>query len=198
MSIRTRIRDAAICLFARKGGDRVTISELADEAGVARGTVYNTIPDPGALFEDIAGDLAREMQERVVASMAGLTDPALRLSCGVRLFIRRAHEEPHWGRFLVRFSLTNRALQGLLTSSSTEDILKGVEQGRYIVPREQVTSVVAMIGGTTLAAMLLVQEGHRAWREAGSEAAELLLVALGVDRQEARAVATQKLPPLSD
>lgn len=198
MSIRTRIRDAAICLFARKGGDRVTISELADEAGVARGTVYNTIPDPGALFEDIAGDLAREMQERVVASMAGLTDPAVRLSCGVRLFIRRAHEEPHWGRFLVRFGFTNRALHGLLTSSSTEDLLRGIEAGRYVVSRDQVTSVVAMIGGTTLAAMLLVQEGHKTWREAGSEAAELLLTALGVDRQEARAVATQRLPPLSD
>ncbi|RCW28515.1 TetR family transcriptional regulator [Ciceribacter lividus] len=198
MSIKTRIRDAAICLFARKGGDRVTVSELADEAGVARGTVYNTIPDPGALFEDIAGDLAREMQDRVVASMADLTDPALRLACGVRLFIRRAHEEPHWGRFLVRFSFTNRALHGLLTGSSTADILKGIEQGRYVVPQEHVTSVVAMIGGTTLAAMLLVQEGHKTWREAGSEAAELLLAALGVDRQEARAIATRKLPPLSD
>lgn len=198
MSIKTRIRDAAICLFARKGGDRVTISELADEAGVARGTVYNTIPDPGALFEDIAGDLAREMQDRVVANMADLTDPALRLACGVRLFIRRAHEEPHWGRFLVRFSFTNRALHGLLTGSSTADILKGIEQGRYVVPQEHVTSVVAMIGGTTLAAMLLVQEGHKTWREAGSEAAELLLAALGVDREEARAIATRKLPPLSD
>ncbi len=187
-----------MCLFARKGGDRVTISELADEAGVARGTVYNTIPDPGALFEDIAGDLAREMQDRVVASMADLTDPALRLACGVRLFIRRAHEEPHWGRFLVRFSFTNRALHGLLTGSSTADILKGIEQGRYVVPQEHVTSVVAMIGGTTLAAMLLVQEGHKTWREAGSEAAELLLAALGVDREEARAIATRKLPPLSD
>lgn len=187
-----------MCLFAKKGSDRVTVSELADEAGVARGTVYNTISDPGALFEDIAGDLAREMQDRVVASMADLSDPAARLACGVRLFIRRAHDEPHWGRFLVRFGFTNRSLQGLLTSSSTEDLVKGIEQGRYVLRPEHVTSVVAMIGGTTLAGMLLVQEGLKAWREAGSEAAELLLTALGIDREEARAIATGKLPPLAD
>ncbi|WP_416796902.1 hypothetical protein [Ciceribacter azotifigens] len=55
------------------------------------------------------------------------------------------------------------------------------------------------LGGTTLAAMLhALQEGHKTWREAGSDAAELLLAARGVDREDARAIATRKMPPLSD
>jgi hypothetical protein len=46
--------------------------------------------------------------------------------------------------------------------------------------------------------MLRVLEGHVTWREAGSELAELMLVALGVDRAQARRIARGELPALGN
>ncbi|MEZ5501348.1 MAG: hypothetical protein R3E50_01360 [Halioglobus sp.] len=47
-----------------------------------------------------------------------------------------------------------------------------------------------------LGACLLVQEGYRGWREAGSESAQLILRALGIAPEEARELANTELPEL--
>lgn len=193
-----RIHQAALRLFAEKGSAGVTMSELAQAAGVARGTVYNNLDSPEALFSTVAAQLASEMHQRVVASYAGIDDPAHRLANGVRFFVRRAHEEPHWGRFINRFAFSNESLQGMWAGPPTQDVLLGISQQRYDFQPEQLPSVLGMIAGTTLSAMFLVIEGHRAWRDAGSEAAELLLRALGVPAEEARQLSRTELPPLAE
>lgn len=194
--VQCRIHEAAMRLFARVGANRVNVSDLALEAGVARGTIYNAVQNPDHLFEDVASDLAGEMQERVRASVDGLDDPAARLSCGIRLFIRRAHEEPQWGRFIVHFGFSNTSLRALLTASLTDEIAEAITRGRYAIGPDQVTSTVGVIAGATLSGMMLVQEGYKSWRDAGSEVAELILVALGVTRNEAAEIAHCDLPQL--
>ena len=56
--------------------------------------------------------------------------------------------------------------------------------------------MVGLLAGGTLAAMLPVLDGHTTWRDSGTDTVELLLLALGVDRAQARAIATMELPPL--
>ena len=56
--------------------------------------------------------------------------------------------------------------------------------------------MIALIGGTVLGAMFLVLEGHKSWREAGADAVELTLRGMGIDADEARALAALPLPPL--
>jgi hypothetical protein len=46
--------------------------------------------------------------------------------------------------------------------------------------------------------MLLVREGIKTWRDAGSETAELLLLALGISPAEAMGLAAVELPPLPE
>jgi AcrR family transcriptional regulator len=191
-----RIHGAAMKLFAERGVTKVSISELASTAGMARGTIYNHVPDVDRLFEEVAGGLAREMTERVVAGFSGISDPARRLSIGVRQYIRRAHDEPLWGRFMSRFGLSPAVMQAVMSSEALTDFVAGVESGRYVIGRAQVPAMVALLAGSTLAAMLPVLDGHGTWREIGSDTAELLLAALGVDREEARALARSELPPL--
>jgi AcrR family transcriptional regulator len=73
-----RIHQAAFRLFAEKGTSQVNILDLAQEAGVARGTVYSNIESMEGLFEAVASHLAREMHERVNKSFDSLSDPAQR------------------------------------------------------------------------------------------------------------------------
>lgn len=196
-SAQQRIYKAALQLFAERGVTQVSVSELAEAAGVARGTIYNNLEQPEALFESVAAALAADMDRRNEQLFATVEDPATRLATGMRLWIRRAHAEPHWGRFLARFALSNATLQGMWSGPPVADLLKGIQQGRYTCRPEQLPSVVAMIGGTVLGAIFLVLEGHRTWRDAGADAVELVLVALGIPRDEARALASAELPSLA-
>jgi len=194
---RRRIHAAAMKLFAERGVTKVSISELASAAGMARGTIYSHVPDIDNLFEDVAAQLAHEMIERVVGGFADTQDPALRLSIGVRQYIRRAHEEPLWGRFMSRFGMSPALTQALLVSDPLADFQTGIASGRYRIGAEQLTAMVGLLAGGTLAAMLPVLDGRSTWRDAGSDTAELLLVALGLDRAEARELARSELPPLA-
>src|SRR4026209_531049 len=81
-----RINDAAMRLFAEKGSPQVSVSELAQAAGVARGTIYNNYPEPERLFEEIAVRLASEMHERIAIAAKDMRDPAKAVADGLRHF----------------------------------------------------------------------------------------------------------------
>jgi AcrR family transcriptional regulator len=66
---RARILDAARALFASRGPEQVTVSEVAELAGVARATVFNYFPSKHALVEAITQD--------VFAYYRGMLDTAL-------------------------------------------------------------------------------------------------------------------------
>jgi hypothetical protein len=67
------------------GTTQLTISELAQEANVARGTLNRNIGSVEDLFDRIVADLSADMHRRVAASFAGIDDPAARLcTCQAR------------------------------------------------------------------------------------------------------------------
>ncbi|MBE8590939.1 TetR/AcrR family transcriptional regulator [Pseudomonas sp. MAFF 301449] len=194
--VQRRIHQAAFRLFADRGTEQVNILELAQEAGVARGTVYSNIKNMESLFKTIASYLAKEMHERVKSSVDEIPDPAERLANGIRFFIRRAHEEPQWGVFMHRFAMSNSSLREMFISQATLDLLAGLSHGRYSFRQEQLLSVLTLISSSVLGSIFLVIEGRRTWRDAGSDTAEFVLRALGVGSEQAKILATRDLPPL--
>jgi AcrR family transcriptional regulator len=193
-----RIHAAALKLFNDTGATRVNVSELAAAAGMARGTIYGNVPTLDTLFEDVAAQLARDMVDRVMRGFAGIDDPARRMAIGIRQYIRRAHQDPPWGRFMHRFGLSLALLQAVSTSDPVDNMKAGIASGRYKITAEQIPAMVGLISGGTLAAMLPVLEGHATWREMGSATAELILVALGIPRREAKSLARAPLPALDE
>jgi AcrR family transcriptional regulator len=191
-----RISDAAVRLFVEKGTTQVTISELAVEANVARGTLYRNIESVEDLFDRIVADLSTDMHRRVSATFATIDDSAVRLATGVRLWIRYAAENPTMGRFAVRFGLSEESLRAWMTGPPMDDIAAGVAAGRYAISPSSIDSVASLVLGATVSAMWMVLEGHQTWREAGSSTAELLLRALGIDADEAHDISSAALPQL--
>nr|WP_218169416.1 TetR/AcrR family transcriptional regulator [Pseudomonas gingeri] len=194
--VQRRIHQAALRLFAEKGISQVNISDLAQEAGVARGTIYNNVETMDKLFEQVASQLSADMHQRVKKSIDSLEDPAQRLANGIRLFIRRTHEEPHWGAFMSRFALSNLALREMFSSQAVPDLIHGLGIGRYQFRQEQMVTIISFIASSVLGSMFLVLEGLKTWRDAGTDTAELILRALGVSIEDARVLATVELPPL--
>lgn len=195
-ALKSRVYSAALRMFAERGGASITISELAQAAGVARGTIYSNYRTTEELFEEVAAYLASEMDQRVTRSFESIEDPAQRLANGIRYFVRRGHEEPYWGLFINRFGFNTAALQSLWSGQPVSDLLKGLEQRRYTFSPEQLPSVVALIAGGVMGALFLVREGRQTWRDAGSDTAQMILTGLGVAATEARAIATTELPEL--
>jgi len=177
-----RITEAAVRLFAERGTTDVTISELAEEAGIARGTLYRNVESIERLFDKVKLDIAVQLHDTNVAVMngAGITDPPERLAAGTRMVVRHA--------------MTDEVLRDLLSGPPMQDIKRGIELGRYQVTPGGELSIAAMLLGTDMAAAWMVLEGHQGWREAGTGAAELQLRALGIDAAEARDLATRPLP----
>jgi len=181
-------------LFAERGVTRITVSELAQAAGIARGTIYNNLQDVDGLFSEVATQLADEMLELTANASAALEDPAQRLADGIRYFVKRAHEDPLWGRFVCRFALSTESLQKMWSGQPAKDIQAGLDTERFSFRREQIASVVALIAGAVLGAITLVLDGRKTWRDAGADAAEFVLAAIGVPREEARTIACMELP----
>jgi AcrR family transcriptional regulator len=194
---RSRIYKAAVRIFAENGASEVNVSDLANAAGIARGTIYNNIKDPENLFGEVASALSHEMLVRTEATMRDLSDPAERIATGLRLFVRRAHEEHDWGRFLVRFSLSHTALRGMMSEPPARDIRSAMASGRFKNDEAKLPVLVTMLAGTTMAAMNAIIRGDQAWREAGSATAELFLRAGGLSTAEARRLSRTELQPLA-
>lgn len=199
-SSQKRIHRAALVLFAEKGSTAVSVSDLAEAANVARGTIYNNGLNPDSLFEDIASQLTKEMNVRVIKTLGQEEDSAKRLAIGIRMYIRRAHEEPNWGRFLCRFAFSSQALMGLWTGeeSPLSDIQQGFTSKRYQIREDQMFALMNMIAGTVLSAIFSVLEGFKTWRDIGSEVSELILVSLGIDDKDAYQISRIELPELKE
>ncbi len=196
LGVRSRIHDAAMRIFAETGGATVAVSDLAREAGLSRGTIYNNLAEPGRLFADVCEMMAEEIAQSVQASFVGVEDPAQRIANIIRLCVRRVHEEPHWGRFVARYAMLEPTLGAFWGRAPAEELRRGLAAGRFDLRPEQTASFAAAIGGTTFGAMTLVLHGVRTWREAGSDAAEMALRSIGLEREEARRLARAGLPPL--
>jgi AcrR family transcriptional regulator len=192
-----RISEAAIRLFVEKGTTQLTVSELAQAANVARGTLYRNIGSMADLFDRVVGEFSADLHQRVSASFDGIDDPAARLATGLRLWIRYAYENPTIGRFAVRFGLSEESLRAVMTGPPMRDINAGVAAGRYDLGSLSVDSIASMVLGATVSAMWMVLEGHQTWREAGSATAELVLRAMGIQAAEAREIAMTELPRLA-
>ncbi len=194
---RQRLHDAALHLFAERGSSEVTVSELASAAGIARGTVYNNIESLDDFFDQVSRDLAIEMRDRMQAAFVDVRDPAVRLSDGLRFFVRRAHEQPGWGRFVARFGPIDPTVRELWAGPPMDDVRAGRRKGRFTIGAGDEPGAMALVNGTTIAAMWQVLEAHETWRRVGSSGAALVLRALGIAPDEADRIAHAPLRPLA-
>ncbi|WP_433349081.1 TetR/AcrR family transcriptional regulator [Microtetraspora malaysiensis] len=114
---RQAILDGAFTVFARQGYAQACVQEIADEAGVAKPTVYNHLTDKATLFRHAMQTAAQAALHERLAALEPLADPGPDL--------RATLEEV--GRRLLRLHTDDRscALRRLLYSEITQfpDIL---------------------------------------------------------------------------
>ena len=187
-----RIHAAAIRLFAETAAQKISIRDLAEEAGVARGTIYAYLDQSPDLFERTAERLAHDLHLRIAKGAVKLDDPAHKVALGIFHFIYQAQANPDWGRFLCQFGFTAQQLTQLWHAQPMHDISLGVEGGRFDLTQSQIRSAVTLLASAVMGAIQVILSGHKGWREAYVEVTELILKAFGVNSSEASAIAAER------
>lgn len=195
-TVKSRIIHAAMRLFARQGTMHIAISDLAKEAGLSRGTIYNNVAHPDDLFHITSGMLFEELRDSIRAGLDADDDPALSIATLMRQLIRRVHDEPDWGRFIALFAMTEPQLGKIWAMEPADILLRGQKSGRLDFPPGQIHSVTTLGGGAMMGSISQVLQGTVTWRKSGSEIAELYLRAMGIGRREARRLASVDFDPL--
>nr|WP_253913119.1 TetR/AcrR family transcriptional regulator [Pseudoruegeria sp. HB172150] len=154
----TRIRDAAIKLFAEHGYAAVSMRQLAAEVGVQAGALYIYIPDKQTLLYDLMRDHLEELLAEWRAMPKG-DDPLQRLEAFVRFHIDHMLARPD-AVFVAYMELRNLAPQNYVAITALrgayehelERILRdGMQQNLMRVPDAKLTTkaLLAMMTGVT-------------------------------------------------
>ncbi|RMF14419.1 MAG: TetR/AcrR family transcriptional regulator [Gammaproteobacteria bacterium] len=88
--IRQSILDAARRLIAEKGFRETSISEIADRAGVATGSIYRYFSSKGELCSEIFRQASQQEVDQVRAACSGPGTPVDQLHAAIECFARRA------------------------------------------------------------------------------------------------------------
>lgn len=163
-------------VFARLGPDAPTINDFTAEAGVVRGTFYNYFETREELLSAVASKVSDELLERTLA-IRSLPDPADRVGCSVRTFVRLAATDRTWGWVIVRIALVAAPLGTSMRSYLAEDVRAGLASGRFRVASAQ--AAADMILGAGLMGMRSVLRGEANESHAESMA-QAVLSGLGV------------------
>jgi len=124
--------DAAVRLVGVRGLDNVSINDIAAEMAVAPGTFYNFFPSLQALLEELAARVVAGLDESA-ALRAKAREPGTRIALVMRADLRRAREEPHWGRLLCRFADRHEfAVRAALLRSLEDDVREGIVKGQFV------------------------------------------------------------------
>src|SRR3954454_6972166 len=63
---RQKVLEAAACLFAREGADRVSMEAIAAHAGVGRGPLFRRFGARASLARAVIGEVERQLQESII------------------------------------------------------------------------------------------------------------------------------------
>lgn len=187
---RKRVIEAAYRLFAERGADAPTIDDIIAEAGVARGTFYNHFQTRDECFQAVADEIATAINALILPQIEHIEDPALRIALAFRLFTHFGVADETRGWILLRMMPLVGALNHYMKTFVEGEFADGIGKGRFQAP--------SLAHAVDLGLGLEIMTIHRMLVDRCDDgyadlAAEMLLMALGLEEAEAREIATRPI-----
>ncbi|MCE5335904.1 MAG: TetR/AcrR family transcriptional regulator [Desulfobacteraceae bacterium] len=143
LGTKERILEAALEVFAQKGFHSATTDEIAERAGVGKGTLYRYFETKETLFQELVRLRLDELERKIVAANDGHDDVLTMISKHIRIYFEFFDRNQHLYRLVVQeqldlgeqapnmyFRKVMRALPGLkrkVYEGSQQGILKDVD-----------------------------------------------------------------------
>ncbi|WP_415769458.1 TetR/AcrR family transcriptional regulator [Pseudomonas sp. LB3P38] len=183
--------DAALRLIARKEVGEIALLDVASEAAVSNGTIYNYFRTRDEVLEAVGIAMASEFSDAISALSSDVHCGAQRLAIGVRMFVCRAAYDHQWANALLRIIHSDQAMRSRLAAHVLGDLRDGLRAGTFSYEDEGIA--LDMVVSCTTGAMRSVVEG-RVVAEHDQRVAEMILKALGVTPAKAKKIAGKPLP----
>lgn len=187
--MRARLMEAALAAFGQEGEDTGTIDDVIRRAAVSRGTFYNYFSNADDLIRAVADQAGTALMQAVAPIVEARADPAERMGAGVRSWISMVEQYPFLANFFRRAGLY--VLQNdQVRTDLPRDLAAGIKSGQFTVEELELGFVV--VAGTVLAAINTMAVGE-APKTYGSKLAERVLLSLGVETEQAKAISLAEI-----
>src|ERR1700739_1012646 len=128
---RAQLVAAARSLFGKRPVESVTVDDVVEEAGVAKGKFYVHFEDLNALTAAVADELVRTFDELLQPQRLSMPDPLMRIAFACNGFFEEALETPSWAARVGRMAWSFPTVVRVARSRLLEDLklaLKEVPQ----------------------------------------------------------------------
>jgi len=119
---RALLISAATSLFARRAVESITVDDVVEEAGVAKGTFYVHFEDLSALTAAVADELVKTFDELLQPQRVSMPDPLLRIAFACNSFIEKALEDRPWAAVVARMAWSYPTVGQVARSRLREDL----------------------------------------------------------------------------
>ncbi len=187
---RAQLMQAARALYSERPLESVTIDDLVNEAGVAKGTFYVHFEHLPDLQVAVADELAQELDDLLQPLRLALADPIERVAAGCSAFIREALRDPAWGSLGPRGAWALPSVASAARANLREDLRLAAARGRLAAITPELG--FDLVTGIVLQAMRAAGERRLSPSDAPA-AVEAILRALGIAQAEARAIVERVL-----
>lgn len=194
MRARSRILEAAEELMRARGFDAVKIQDITDVADVGHGTFYTHFKTKMDVLVPILRTKARQLTDQLDDLTRDMTDPANVVSVSVRHMLTEISKDPLWTWFLFKSDLPMDQIREASGASAKRDIQMGVDAGRFIAHDEK-TLEPFLLGA--LAGVIRDKYETGLNQAIIENCAYILLLVLGLQKEEARKLSCTPLLPLS-
>lgn len=190
---RAKLLQAALTVMAKKGVDAATIQEITDEADVGFGSFYNHFESKEAIVAAVMDTHIERLGHALDQIRDHISDPAEVLSASIRFTLRKVEQDPQWGWFLIRASLSGDPLKIGIVRRMARDITNASRAGRG--SEADLEGVITATSGALFACITASLNG-RMQRGVPERSAALALRLLGLSPTEASQIARRRLPAI--
>lgn len=185
--------DAAYKVFAEKGIDAATMLEIAAQADVGAGTVYNYFDSKDELAMCVMEQVMNRLSQRIEVITNAFKDPAQVYAYGIRQVMRSAITDQRWRWLLRRSDVIADAMYRAMGPYAIRDIRLAVSAKRFEVEDAELAWRQAT---HAMVAFGLAVFDHNVSPKKIDEAVVNLLGMVGVPRAEAWEIARRPSPEL--
>ncbi len=189
--MRVRLMNSALSLMAAHGPSGTSIDDVIVQAGVSRGTFYKYFETPTDLVAALAQEVSNEILRAIDPLVLQFSEPAERLSAGVRLMLRLVRVHPILGSFIVRLGWPNvDRTNHLFYSYVARDLRLGMRVGHF--ERNPLDLALNLVAGSLIGAIHTITTSP-VQASYADQMAVCILQGLGVPSKEAKRIVSIKL-----
>jgi AcrR family transcriptional regulator len=179
---------AAKSLFSKQPWESVTVDEVVNEAGVAKGTFYAHFNDLHELAAAVADELIQSFDEIIQPQRLSLSNPLVRIAFGCDAFLEKALSDRSWASLTARMAMSHPTVGRVARSRLSEDLREALKQS----PQAELSLELGLEVSFGVVVQVVAAIGEGRLKDSDRpEAVRIILAAIGVGKRDATSIVTR-------